>query len=243
VKALVQHTEDDDYWIVVQELYKDLYYMLQFHNFALWIESHRCTPSETFIEFPYRLQQLWNQTLISEGASMQSAVSQKIWKQSLVWAERRVGKTIYFQLAPDTLSSTTMDQLREFDLEDDKAWDTLKLGRAACGSGTVVLEYSVSKSNDLQFVYVMTKVCSQLPPFIFNVIVSIRFVNFKGGKFDFQKLNISDQKTFGFSSSEMKLTSPLFNKKVKILYRHGMVLTQPKIAIPGGQGLHANPPD
>jgi hypothetical protein len=46
VKALVQHTEDDDYWIVVQELYKDLYYMLQFHNFALWIESHGCTLSK-----------------------------------------------------------------------------------------------------------------------------------------------------------------------------------------------------
>jgi hypothetical protein len=39
----------------------------------------------------------------------------------------------------------------------------------------------------------MTKVCSQLPPFIFNMIVSILFVNFKGGKFEFQKLKIIDQ--------------------------------------------------
>jgi len=89
VKALIQHTKHDDYWIAVQELYKDLYYMVQFHNFALWIASHGCTVDSTCdIMFPGRLQQLWNQSLMPEGASAESSVSQEIWKQSLVWAER-----------------------------------------------------------------------------------------------------------------------------------------------------------
>jgi hypothetical protein len=189
VKALVQHTKSDDYWIVVQGVYKDLYYMLQFHNFALWIENHGCTLGKFGIQFPDRLQQLWNQSLMSEGESMESAVWQEIWRQSLVWAERRVGKTVYFQLAPNMLSSSAMDQLCEFDLKDDVAWNTLTTSRAACGPGTLILEYFVSKSNDLQFVYVMTKVYSQLPPFLFNIIMSIFFI-FKCGKFQFRKLKM-----------------------------------------------------
>jgi hypothetical protein len=165
VKALCQPTKHDDYWIAMQELYKDVYYMLQFHNFALWIRSHECTLGTTIdIEFPDRLQQLWNQSLMSEGVSADSSISQEILKQSLVWTERRVGKAIYFQLAPNILSTSAMDQFVEFDLKDDAAWDTLKSSRAACGPGTVV-----SKTNDLQFVYVMTKVCFQLPPFIVNM--------------------------------------------------------------------------
>ncbi|CAK9867312.1 unnamed protein product, partial [Sphagnum jensenii] len=158
VKALCQHTEHDDYWIAVQELYKDVYYMLQFHNFALWIRSHECTLGSTInIQFPDRLQQLWNQSLMSEGASADSSRWQEILRQSLVWAEGRVGKTIYFQLAPNMLSTSAMEQLRDFDLNQDEAWKTLKSSRNACGPRTVVLEYFVSKSNDLQFVYVMTK--------------------------------------------------------------------------------------
>ncbi|CAK9209342.1 unnamed protein product, partial [Sphagnum troendelagicum] len=157
VKALCQPTKHDDYWIAMQELYKDVYYMLQFHNFALWIRSHECTLGSTIdIEFPDRLQQLWNQSLMTEGSSADS-MSQEILKQALVWAERRVGKAIYFQLAPNMLSTSAMDQLVEFDLKDDAAWNTLKSSRAACGPGTFVLEYFVSKTNDLQFVYVMTK--------------------------------------------------------------------------------------
>jgi len=97
-------------------------------------------------------------------------MSQEILKQALVWAERRVGEAIYFQLAPNMLSTSAMDQLVEFDLKDDAAWNTLKSSRAVCGPGTFVLEYFVSKTNDLQFVYVMTKVCFQLPPFIVKMI-------------------------------------------------------------------------
>jgi len=172
VQTLVQHSKSDEYWIFLQGVYKDLYYMMQFHNFSLWIERHGCT-LDKFLEFPDRLQQLWNRSLMSERVSMQSEDWQDIWKQSLMWAERRVGKAVYFHLAPNMLSSSARNQLCEFDSNDDEAWTTLKTGRAACGQGTVVLEYSVSKSNDLQFVYVMTKVCSQPQPFTFNIIMSI----------------------------------------------------------------------
>jgi len=172
VRTLVQHTKSDEYWIFLQGVFKDLYYMLQFHNFSLWIETHECTLDE-FLEFPDRLQQLWNRSLLSERVSMQSEDWQEIWKQSLLWAERRVGKTVYFQLAPNMLSSSATKQLRKFDINDEKAWTILKTSRAACGPGTVVLEYSVSKANDLQFVYVMTKVCSQPQPFTSNIIMPI----------------------------------------------------------------------
>ncbi|CAK9855500.1 unnamed protein product [Sphagnum jensenii] len=155
---LIQHAEDDDYWISVQYMYKDVYYMLQFHYFALWIASHRCTLDSTCdIPFPHRFQQLWNQSLMREGASSESSVSQEFWKLSLVWAERRLAKTIYFQLDPNMLSTSAMEQLGEFDTNDDAAWNTLKSSRAACGLETFVLEYSVSEGNDLQFIYVMTK--------------------------------------------------------------------------------------
>jgi len=167
VKALIQCTKHGDYWIVVQDLYKDLYYMLQFHNFALWIASRGCTLDSTCdITFPDRLEQLWNQSLMPEGASAESSVSQEIWKQSLVWPERRCAKIIHFQLALNILSTSALEQLGEFDLKDDVAWNTLKSSRAACRPGTFVLEYFFSEGDDLQFVYVMTKVCSQLPPFI-----------------------------------------------------------------------------
>jgi hypothetical protein len=167
VKALIQHTKQNDYWIFVQDLYKGLYYMLQFHNFALWIASRGCTLDSTCdIMFRGRLEQLWNQSLMPEGASVESSVSQEIWKQSLLWAERQRAKSTHFQLAPKMLSTSALEQLGEFDLKDDLAWNTLKSSRAACGPGTVVLEYFFSEGNDLQFVYVMTKVCSQLPPFI-----------------------------------------------------------------------------
>jgi hypothetical protein len=170
LKVLCQPTKHDDYYIAMQKLLNDVYYMLQFHNFALWIRSHKCTLDSTFnIKFQDRLQQLWNQSLMSEMLRANST-SQEIWKQSLLWAERRVGKAIYFQLAPNMLSTSTMDQLVEFDLKDNAAWNTLKSSRAACGPGTVVLEYFVSKTNDLQFVYVMTKVCFQLPPFVVKMI-------------------------------------------------------------------------
>jgi hypothetical protein len=83
-----------------------------------------------------------------------------------------------------------MEQLGDFDLKDDVAWNTLKSSRAACGPGTFVLEYFVSEGNDLQFVYVMTKVCSKLPPFVMNV-------PFKGGKFEFQREEIIDENFIG----------------------------------------------
>jgi hypothetical protein len=170
VKALIQHTKHDDYWIEVQELYKDVYYMLQFRNFAVWIGNHGCTLDSTSdIPFQGRLQQLWNQSLRLEGVNAESAVLQKIWKQSLVWAERRLAKTIYFQLPPKMLSPSAIEQLGVFDLDDDEAWKTLKSSRASCGPSTVVLEYCVSEGNDLQCVYVMTKVCSELSPFIVQI--------------------------------------------------------------------------
>ncbi|CAK9259993.1 unnamed protein product [Sphagnum jensenii] len=103
-----------------------------------------------------RLQQLWNQSLMFEESSA-AATSGEILKQSFLCAERRVGKAIYFQLAPNMLSVPAMEQLAEFDLKDDVAWNILKTSRAACGPGTVVLEYFVSKTSDVQFVYVMTK--------------------------------------------------------------------------------------
>jgi hypothetical protein len=164
MKALCQPTVHVDYWMTMQKLHNDVYYMLQFHNFALWICSHECTPGSTIdIEFPDRLQQLWNQSLAFEKSSADSTLGE-ILKQSFLWAERRVGKAIYFQLAPSMLSISAMEQLVEFDLKDDAAWNILKTSRKACGPGTVVLEYFVSKTNDLQFVYVLTKVYSQLPP-------------------------------------------------------------------------------
>jgi len=170
LKALCQPTKHDDYWMTVQKLHNDVYYMLQFHNFALWIRSHECTPDSMIdIQFPDRLQQLWNQSLMFEESSA-AATSGEILKQSFLWAERRVGKAIYFQLAPNMLSVPAMEQLAEFDLKDDAAWNILKTSRAACGPGTVVLEYFVSKTSDVQFVYVMTKVYSQIP-------LSCRFCN------------------------------------------------------------------
>ncbi len=136
--------------------------MLQFHYFAKWIATHGCSLVSTCdIKFTDRLQQLWNQSLMSAPTSAESSVLQEIWKQSLVWAERRAGKSTYFQLAPNMFSTSAIQQLCEFDRSDDVAWNTLKSSRAACGPGTVVLEYFVSEGNDLQFVYVMTKVCSQ----------------------------------------------------------------------------------
>jgi len=170
VEALSQPTKHDDYWIIVQQLYIDVYYMLQFHYFALWIRSHECTLGSTSdIEFSDRLQQLWNQCRRIEESSADST-SGEILKQSFLWVERAVGKAIYFQLAPDMLSVSATEQLAQFDLKDEPAWNILTTSRAACGSGTVVLEYFVSKTSDVQFVYVMTKVYSKLPP-------SCRFCN------------------------------------------------------------------
>jgi len=92
-----------------------------------------------------------------EGASADSSKSQEIWKQSFLWAERRRAKIMHFQIAPELLSLSALQQLGEFDLKDDVAWNTLKSSRAACGPRTVVLEYFFSEGNDIQFVYVMTK--------------------------------------------------------------------------------------
>jgi hypothetical protein len=162
VEELLRRRKHDDYWVVAQGFFSDFYYMLQFHYFAKWIASRACTlPRTGDIEFTPRLQQLWNQSLKSEPRSVASSMSQKNWKQSLVWAERRVGKATYFQLAQNMLSTSAVQQIAEFDLSDDVAWNTLKSSRAACGPRTVVLEYFLSERNDLQFVYVLTKVCSQ----------------------------------------------------------------------------------
>jgi hypothetical protein len=170
VNALIQHSNQNEHWIFVQDMYKHLYYMLQFHNFALWIASRGCTLDSTrHITFGGRLEQLWNQSLMPEGASVESSVWQEIWKQSLLWAERQRAKSTHFLLAPKMLSTSALKQLGEFDLEDDLAWNNLKSSRAACGPGTVVLEYFFAQENYLQFVYVMTKVCSQLPPFIVRI--------------------------------------------------------------------------
>jgi hypothetical protein len=91
VEDLIQHpkhTKRDNYWIVAQRFYKDVYYMLQFHNFAVWIANRGCTLDSTCdMEFPGRLQKLWNQSLRPEGAIAESSASQEIWKQSLMWAE------------------------------------------------------------------------------------------------------------------------------------------------------------
>ncbi len=73
---------------------KDVYYMLQFHNFALWIANHGCALESTGdIMFQNRLQKLWNQSLTAEGAGAESLALQGIWKQSLLWAERECAKT------------------------------------------------------------------------------------------------------------------------------------------------------
>ncbi|CAM6042277.1 unnamed protein product, partial [Sphagnum compactum] len=158
VERLIQQTNRDDYWIIAQEFHKDVYYMLQFHNFAVWIANHGCTLDSTCdMEFPDRLQDLWNRSLRPEGAIAESSLPQEIWKQSLIWAEWRLAKIIYFQLPPNRSSASAMEQLGEFDLKDDVAWNTLKSSRASCGPGTVVLEYFLSEGNDLQFIYVMTK--------------------------------------------------------------------------------------
>jgi hypothetical protein len=99
VKALSQPTKHDDYWIVVQEWYKDLYYMLQFHNFALWIASHGCTFDRTCdIEFPGRLQQLWNQSLMLERASAGSSVSQEIWSSLWCGLKGELPRSFIFSL-------------------------------------------------------------------------------------------------------------------------------------------------
>jgi len=161
VEDLLRRTKQDDYWVVAQGFCSDLSYLLQFHYFAKWIGSCACTPPSTCdVQFTARLQQLWNQSLLSEPRSVASSMAQELWKQSLVWAERRVGKATYFQLAPNMLTTSAVKQITQFDLSDDVAWNTLKSSRAACGPGTVVLEYFLSEKNDLQFVYVLTKVCS-----------------------------------------------------------------------------------
>jgi len=160
LKVLCQPTKQDDYWMAMQKSYNDVYYLLQFHNLGLWIRSHECTPGSMIdIEFPDRLQQLWNQSLESEKSSVDSTTGE-ILKRSFLWAERRVGKAIYFQLSRNILSVSAKEQLVKFDLKDDAAWNILKSSRAACGPKTVVLEYFVSKTSDVQFVYVMTKVFS-----------------------------------------------------------------------------------
>jgi len=200
VQSLVKHANDEDYWITVQGFYKDVYDMLQFHYFALWIANLGCTLNNTSEAFRGRLQLLWYQSLLLEEKCADSSLRQEIWKQSLMWAERRVAKTIYFQLDPNMLSTSTRDQLVEFDLKDDAAWNALKYSRAACGPGTFVLEYSVSEENHLQFVYVMTKVCTQLLPFI----VKIKSCLFKYAREENQ-----------FFCHTLSATS-LFNTKVRI---------------------------
>ncbi len=172
VQTLIQQTNRDDYWKIAQEFLKDVYYMLQFHNFAVWIANHGCTLDSTCdMEFLGRLHELWNWSLRPEGAIAESSLSQEIWKQSLLWAECRLAKIIYFQLPPNMSSASAMVRLGEFDLKDDVAWNTLKSNRASCGPRTVVLEYFLSEGNVLQFIYVMTKVCSELTP----VIVKMKF--------------------------------------------------------------------
>jgi len=168
-KLLLQYRQHRELWIAVHEMYKELYYLLQFHYFASWIARHGCTLESTDgIEFPDRLQILWSQSLMAEGAGAESLVLKGFWIQSLVWAERGCTQAIHFQLAPDKLSTSDVQQLQEFDLVDDVAWNTIKSSRAACGPGTFVLEYYFSEK-DLHFVYVMTKVYSQLPSLIANM--------------------------------------------------------------------------
>ncbi|CAM6066784.1 unnamed protein product [Sphagnum tenellum] len=156
-KLLLQYRQHRELWIAVHEMYKELYYLLQFHYFASWIARHGCTLESTdHIKFPDRLQKLWSQSLMAERAGAESLVLKGFWIQSLVWAERGRTQAIHFQLAPDKLSTSDIQQLREFDLVDDVAWNTIKSSRAACGPGTFVLEYYFSEK-DLHFVYVMTK--------------------------------------------------------------------------------------
>jgi hypothetical protein len=169
-KLLLQYKQRREDWVNVHEMFKDVYYMLQFHNFASWIARHGCTLESTdSSDFPNRLQKLWSQSLMAEGAGAESLVLKGYWKQSLVWAERGRTQAIHFQLAPDNLSTSDIQQLCEFDLMDDVAWNTIKSSRAVCGPGTFVLEYYFSEGKALQFVYVMTKVYSQLPSFIANM--------------------------------------------------------------------------
>jgi hypothetical protein len=191
VKALTQRKKQSDisdFWINVQETNKDVHYMLQFHNFALWFANRRCTLASTCgITIQGRLDQYWKQSFVQEGESAGSMVSHEIWKQSLLCAERRRTKIIHFQLAPQMLSTSALEQLGEFDLNDDVAWSILKSSRAACGPGTFVLEYYFSERNDLQFVYVMTKVFSQLLPFIVKITSSqfqsfVMKISFQGWK-------------------------------------------------------------
>lgn len=93
-KSLMQYSQHCEYCIAVQEYMKDVYYMLQFHNFASWIANHGCALESTGdVMFQNRLQKLWNQSLTAEGAGAESLALQGIWKQSLLWAERGCAKT------------------------------------------------------------------------------------------------------------------------------------------------------
>jgi len=126
-KLLLQYKQHREDWIAVHEMYREVYYLLQFHNFASWIAHHGCTLESTdYITFPNRLQKLWSQSLMAEGAGAESLVLKGFWKQSLVWAERGRTQAIHFQLAPDKLSTSAIQQLCEFDLMDDSAWNTIK---------------------------------------------------------------------------------------------------------------------
>jgi hypothetical protein len=52
-KLLLQYKQHCEDWIAVHEMYKEVYYLLQFHNFASWIAHHGCTLESTdYITFP-----------------------------------------------------------------------------------------------------------------------------------------------------------------------------------------------
>lgn len=164
-------TQHTDCWINMQGRTNAVCYFLQFHIFASWIAHWGCTlgNSTDEIKFEHRVFQLWCQSVEkAERASPELWRLQKIWNQSLVWAERACAKAMIFQLGPKKLNTSAIEHLHEFDLDDELAWDILKSSRAACGPRTVTVEYFYSRGQDFMFFYVMTKVCSQLPPFIAN---------------------------------------------------------------------------
>ncbi|KAG0600448.1 hypothetical protein M758_11G035000 [Ceratodon purpureus] len=70
------------------------------------------------------------------------ALMTELSKRSLLASERGRTRALVHQLGPGYLSPETALSLKQFDIDDKVAWDTIQDGQLACGEGTVCVEYS-----------------------------------------------------------------------------------------------------
>jgi hypothetical protein len=138
-------TENSECWTRVLEFHKNVYSLLQEYNVRRYVILER------------------NRILTCKPLDHEHMETANRWmRQALLWAERERTRALLYQLGPNKLSPLASKELRDFDIDDDVAWEALQCTPAVCGDGTVFVEYSNFTRMNRWFVYVLTQVCPLL---------------------------------------------------------------------------------